>query len=106
MRKQRITLENHPELSLMHRYIRHVFPVEEEFPAVLLQKSRNNAQRRRLSAAARAKQRNQLPFLYFQVEIFQNMVLFVVNHVDFFQRNKSHIVLSFPIPRYFPISRL
>ena len=36
MRKQRITLENHPELSLMHRYIRHVFPVEEEFPAVLL----------------------------------------------------------------------
>ena len=33
------------------------------------------------------------------------MVLFVVNHVDFFQRNKSHIILSFPIPRYFPTSR-
>ena len=61
VREEAVGLEDHPHVALVGRRARQVLPVDDDPSGVGLVEAGDEAQRRRLAAAARAEQRDELP---------------------------------------------
>ena len=69
MREYRIVLEHHREPALPRRQVRHVAPADQHAPAALPLEPRDDAQQRRLAAARRPEQREELAVAHAQRHI-------------------------------------
>ena len=61
VRKERVGLEDHADVPLVHRHVDHVDAVDQDAATVHLLESRECAQGRGLAATRRAEQRHELP---------------------------------------------
>ncbi len=68
VREQAVGLEHHPHVALVGRRSRDVLAVDDDPARIRLVESGNEAQRRRLAAAARAEQRHELAGLEGEVD--------------------------------------
>ena len=73
VREQRITLKYRIDLTLMRWQIVDSFSIKKDIPIMRRQKPANNAKRRCLAAARRAKQSNELLIADLKVQIIQNL---------------------------------
>src|SRR3954451_2862491 len=89
VREERVGLEDHPHVALVRRDARHVFPVDDDPSGVGSIEAGDDAERRRLAAARRAEQRQELALAELDLDSVERLDGAEVA-VEVLQLQKSH----------------
>ena len=91
VRIERVVLEDHRDVALLRRHVVDDPAADRDRAAGDVLEPGDHAQRRRLAAAGRADEHEELAVVGFERQLEDGLDAVVVDLVDFFERNVSHV---------------